>query len=105
MTKEVKEILCKAISDCGYWMWWDLSEGCAQAEFGGVLLYDEAKEEKEPRSGHIAIRFWIMHLLHSSITVLRRICRKTGMTDCIMTSWNLSHWILMSLNSMMPNTQ
>ncbi len=57
MIKEIKEILCKAISDCGYWMWWDLFEGCAQAEFGGVLLYDEAKEEKEPRSGHIAIRF------------------------------------------------
>ena len=57
MTKEINKILCKAISDCGYWMWWDLSEGCAQAEFGGVLLYDEAKEGKEPRSGHIAIRF------------------------------------------------
>ena len=23
MTKEIQQTLCKAISDCGYWMWWD----------------------------------------------------------------------------------
>lgn len=57
MTKEIQQILCRAISDCGYWMWWDCAEDCAQVEFGGVLLYDESKKDKEARSGHIAVRF------------------------------------------------
>jgi hypothetical protein len=57
MTKEIQQTLCKAISDCGYWMWWDYADGRAQLEFGGVLLYDEAKQGKEARSGHIAVRF------------------------------------------------
>ena len=57
MTKEIQEILCKAISDVGLWVWWDSADDCAMIEFDGVLLYDEAKKGKESRSGHIAIRF------------------------------------------------
>ena len=56
--KETKEILSTAVSDVGYWQWWDEAEGDFMVEFGGVLLYDETKRGKQPRSGTIAISFW-----------------------------------------------
>ena len=36
MTKEIQEILCKAISDVGLWVWWDFADDCAMIEFDGV---------------------------------------------------------------------
>ncbi len=56
--KETKEILSTAVSDVGYWQWWDEAEGDFMVEFGGVLLYDETKKGKQPRSSTIAISFW-----------------------------------------------
>ena len=46
-SKEVKEILAQAVSDVGFWQWWDEVDGDYMVEFGGVLLYDETKKDKE----------------------------------------------------------
>ncbi len=58
MNKESKVILSKAVSDCGFWQWWDKVEGDYMVEFGGVLLYDDSKKGKEKRSSAIAIGFF-----------------------------------------------
>ena len=58
MTKESKEILTKAISDCGYWQWWDEVEDDYMVEFGGVLMYDDTKEGNQARSSVMAIGFF-----------------------------------------------
>ena len=55
---EAKDVLSTAVSDVGYWQWWDEAEGDFMVEFGGVLLYDETKKGKQPRSSTIAISFW-----------------------------------------------
>ena len=47
---EAKDVLSTAVSDVGYWQWWDEAEGDFMVEFGGVLLYDETKKGKQPRS-------------------------------------------------------
>ena len=44
MNKESKEILVKAISDVGFWQWWDQVEGDYMVEFCGVLMYDDMPE-------------------------------------------------------------
>jgi hypothetical protein len=58
MNDESKEILSKAISDVGYWQWWDEVEGDVMVEFGGVLLYDESKKGKKPRSSTLALCYY-----------------------------------------------
>ena len=58
MTKETKDILNKAITDVGYWQWWDEQEGDYMVEFGGVLLYDDTRRGKTPRSSTIALGFY-----------------------------------------------
>ncbi len=58
MTKETKDILNKAITDVGYWQWWDEQEGDYMVEFGGVLLYDDTRRGKTPRSSAIALGFY-----------------------------------------------
>jgi len=55
---EAKDVLSTAVSDVGYWQWWDEAEGDFMVEFGGVLLYDETKKGKQLRSSTIAISFW-----------------------------------------------
>lgn len=58
MTEETKDILSTAISDVGYWQWWDEVDNDYMVEFGGVLLYDESKKGKMLRSSSVAIGFW-----------------------------------------------
>ena len=58
MTKETKDILNKAITDVGYWQWWDEQEGDYMVEFGGVLLYDDTRRGKTPRSSMVALGFY-----------------------------------------------
>ena len=58
MTDETKSILSTAISDVGYWQWWDQVENDFMVEFGGVLLYDDAKQDKQLRSSTVAIGFF-----------------------------------------------
>ncbi len=58
MNKESKEILSKAISDVGYWQWWDEVEGDCMVEFGGVLMYDDSKTGKKARTSVIALVFF-----------------------------------------------
>jgi len=60
MTKETKDILNKAISDVGFWRWWDQDEpsGDYMVEFGGVLLYDDSKRGKSARTSAIALCSW-----------------------------------------------
>ncbi len=58
MNKESKDILCKAISDVGYWQWWDEAEGDYMVEFGGVLMYDESKKGKKARTSVIGLGFF-----------------------------------------------
>ncbi len=43
MKKETMDILSTAISDVGYWRWWDTTSDIAQIEFGGVELFDVSK--------------------------------------------------------------
>ena len=57
MTEETKSILSNAISDVGYWQWWDQVDNDFMVEFGGVLLYDESKKDKMLRSSTVAIGF------------------------------------------------
>ncbi|MBR4240937.1 MAG: hypothetical protein IKR97_01820, partial [Eubacterium sp.] len=58
MNKESKEILVKAISDVGFWQWWDQVEGDYMVEFGGVLMYDDMKKGKKARTSVIALGFF-----------------------------------------------
>lgn len=57
-SKDVKELLAQAVSDVGFWQWWDEVEGDYMVEFGGVLLYDETKKDKESRTSSVAICFY-----------------------------------------------
>ncbi len=58
MNKESKIIISKAISDVGYWQWWDEVENDYMVEFGGVLMYNETKKGKQARTSSIAIGFF-----------------------------------------------
>lgn len=58
MKKEVLDVLTTAISDVGYWRWWTTEEDAISLEFGGVLLYDETKVDKEAKSSTIALMFY-----------------------------------------------
>ena len=58
MTKEIKDILNRVITDVGYWQWWDEQEGDYMVEFGGVLLYDDTRKGKDPRTSMIALGFY-----------------------------------------------
>lgn len=58
MNKESKKILSKAISNVGYWQWWDEVDNDYMVEFSGVLLYNETKKNKQARSSSIAIGFF-----------------------------------------------
>ena len=40
MNLEAKNTLQTAISDAGYWRWWNQIEDNCQIEFGGVLLLE-----------------------------------------------------------------
>lgn len=57
MEKSVKDVLATAISDIGYWRWWDTARDIVQLEFGGVELFDISKTENAARSSVIALRF------------------------------------------------
>ena len=57
MEKSVKDVLATAISDIGYWRWWDTARDIVQLEFGGVELFDVSKTENAARSSVIALRF------------------------------------------------
>ncbi len=55
--KEMFDVLVSAITDIGYWRWWDehLPESI-QLEFGGVQIFDPPKDETKPPSSLLAIR-------------------------------------------------
>lgn len=55
MNLEAKNTLQTAISDVGYWRWWNQIEDNCQIEFGGVLLLDDTKEGKEVRTSVVAL--------------------------------------------------
>ena len=55
MNKETKEILQRAISDVGYWKWWNQEEEKIQIKFGAVLLFDDTKKDREARTSDIAL--------------------------------------------------
>lgn len=55
--KETLDILCDAISDIGSWCWWYTDDDAVQLEFCNVQLYDDSREEKQPHSSVIALRF------------------------------------------------
>lgn len=57
MKKETMDILSTAISDVGYWRWWDTTSDIAQIEFGGVELFDVSKPGNAAKSSVIALRF------------------------------------------------
>lgn len=52
------DILARAISDVGYWRWWEahLPHGF-QVEFGGAQLWNPPQREGLPPSGIVALRF------------------------------------------------
>ena len=58
MKQSANDILSNAISDIGYWQWWDEANGDYMVEFGGVQLYDESKTGKSMRTSCIAICFY-----------------------------------------------
>ncbi len=52
-------ILSDAISEVGSWHWWLIRDDMVQMQFCDVLLYDETKTEKEPRTTDVlAVRFF-----------------------------------------------
>lgn len=55
---ESLKILETAISDVGYWNWWDtLLPDVAQLEFGGIQLYQANEHPENPPFSTIALRF------------------------------------------------
>ena len=58
MKQKTKDTLCKAITEVGYWQWWDEVEGDYMVEFGGVLLYDRFKTGKQSRTSTVALCFY-----------------------------------------------
>ena len=59
MNKNTLNILSGAISDVGAWWCWVIKDDMIQMEFCDVLLYDEAKPEKETHTTDVlAVRFY-----------------------------------------------
>ena len=58
MKQSVNDILSTAISDVGYWQWWDEVDGDYMVEFGGVELFDETMTGKSIRSSCLALCFY-----------------------------------------------
>ena len=58
MNKNTLNILADAVSDAGSWHWWLTRDDMVQVQFCDIMLYDENKSEKEPRSTDVlAVRF------------------------------------------------
>ena len=56
--RESYDILQNAISDCGYWRWWNGNLPASfQIEFGGVQLYQPPADSGHPPSGLFALGF------------------------------------------------
>lgn len=47
MNKETKEILQRAISDVGYWKWWNQEEEKIQIKFGAMFFYLMTQKKTE----------------------------------------------------------
>lgn len=50
-------VLESAISDVGYWSWWQQAEGMLMLEFGGVQLLNPPLTQGGPPSSQLGIRF------------------------------------------------
>lgn len=52
-------MLADAISEVGSWHWWVIKDDMVQVQFCDILLYDEARSEKEPHTTDVlAVRFY-----------------------------------------------
>ena len=59
MNKKILDILADAISEVGSWHWWLIKDDMIQIQFCDVLLYDEAKPEKDTHTTDVlAVRFY-----------------------------------------------
>ncbi|MPM24257.1 hypothetical protein SDC9_70738 [bioreactor metagenome] len=61
---ELLKILEKAISDVGYWYWWDMSvPDSVYLEFGGVQLYQKNEDKTKPPYSIVGLQFSGLHSL------------------------------------------
>jgi hypothetical protein len=69
------EVLEEAISDVGYWSWWDAAlPKVFQVEFGGTQLWSPSHASDQPPSGQVALRF----VKPSFVAFLTRLIRAEG---------------------------
>lgn len=58
MNKNTLNILADAISEVGSWYWWFIKDDMVQVQFCDIMLYDEAKQEKDTHTVDVlAVRF------------------------------------------------